>query len=54
MYDLIYNFLNVDLMQCRNENLAYILTDVSMVLLFIVGVSFIVWLFKVFSGALRF
>ena len=58
MFDIIYNFIYENLLSSTidstviyNQQLALIMTHVSVVLIYIVLVSFIVWLFKIVSGA---
>lgn len=58
MFDIIYNFIYDNLLTTTietavvyNQQLALILSHVSIGLIYLVLVSFIVWMFKIISGA---
>lgn len=58
MFDIIYNFIynnllttSIDTATTYNQQLALILSHVSIALIYIVLISFLVWIFKVVSGA---
>lgn len=59
MFDIIYNFINEQLLSTSltdttiltaNSQLCLILTHTSIVLLFILGILFIKWCFRIASG----
>ena len=54
MYDIVREFITNSLFNttCELNGLDLILTDVSMVLIYVVLVSMLVWIFNVVRGAL--
>lgn len=52
MYDLIYNFIANELINSSvaNPNLAYIMTDASIVLMYVCLVMLLVWVVNVAKG----
>lgn len=55
MYDLIYDFIQNNLINSTlaNENLASIMTDVSIVLIYVALVSLLIWVVDIAKGIFR-
>lgn len=54
MYDIVYDFITNSLFNTTAElnGLNLILTDVSMVLIYVVLISMLVWIFNIVRGVL--